>query len=141
MCVSSIRMGVLPHFSPLFSDVVVAGHDRSDLGVMVVPNVLECQKVLGEEGSDLSIAEIIKHPSFRTLVQGKLKSLAANSTGSSNRVVRLAVMTEMPSLDAHEITDKGSLNQRAILENRKDDVETLYAGNAANGVFHIKHEA
>jgi len=47
----------------------------------------------------------------------------------------------MPSLDAHEITDKGSLNQRAILENRKDDVETLYAGNAANGIFHIKHEA
>ena len=141
VCVSSIRMGILPHFSPLFSDVVVAGHDRSDLGVMVVPNVLECQKALGEEGSDLSIAEIIKHPSFRTLVQGKLKSLAANSTGSSNRVVRLAVMTEMPSLDAHEITDKGSLNQRAILENRKDDVETLYAGNAANGVFHIKHEA
>ena len=141
VCVSSIRMGVLPHFSPLFSDVVVAGHDRSDLGVMVVPNVLECQKVLGEEGSNLSIAEIIKHPSFRALVLGKLKSLAANSTGSSNRVVRLAVMTEMPSLDAHEITDKGSLNQRAILENRKDDVETLYAGNAANGVFYIKHEA
>ena len=141
VCVSSIRMGVLPHFSPLFSDVVVAGHDRSDLGVMVVPNVVECQKVLGEEGRNLSIAEIIKHPSFRALVLGKLKSLAANSTGSSNRVVRLAVMTEMPSLDAHEITDKGSLNQRAILENRKDDVETLYAGNAVNGVFHIKHEA
>ena len=141
VCVSSIRMGVLPHYSPLFSDVVVAGHDRSDLGVMVVPNVLECQKVLGEEGSNLSIAEIIKHPSFRALVLGKLKSLAANSTGSSNRVVRLAVMTEMPSLDSHEITDKGSLNQRAILENRKDDVETLYAGNAANGVLHIKHEA
>jgi len=66
--VSSLRMSVLKHFSPLFSDVVVAGHDRSDLGVMVVPNVWECQKVLGKEGSDLSIAEIIKNPTFRALV-------------------------------------------------------------------------
>lgn len=141
VCVSSIRLGLLKHFSPLFSDVVVTGHDRSDLGVMVVPNVQECRQVLGDESGDLSINDVIVNPAFRALVLEKLKSLAAESTGSSNRVVRLSVMTEMPSLDAHEITDKGSLNQRAILENRHRDVETLYAGNAADSVFHIKHEA
>lgn len=141
VCVTSIRLGVLKHFSPLFSDVVVTGHDRSDLGVMVVPNIQECRQVLGDQGSDLSMPQIIENPAFRALVLDKLQALAASSTGGSNRVARLSVMTQMPSLDAHEITDKGSLNQRAILENRHDDVETLYAGDAASGVFHIKHKA
>lgn len=141
VCVTSIRLGVLKHFSPLFSDVVVTGHDRSDLGVIVVPNTQECRQVLGDEGNGLSMSELIANPAFRAVVLDKLQALAATSTGGSNRVVRLSIMTEMPSLDAHEITDKGSLNQRAILENRKDDVETLYEGDAASGVFHIKHKA
>ena len=87
------------------------------------------------------MSELIANPAFRAVVLDKLQALAATSTGGSNRVVRLSIMTEMPSLDAHEITDKGSLNQRAILENRHSDVETLYAGDAASGIFHIKHKA
>lgn len=141
VCVSSIRMSVLQHFSPLFSDVVVTGHDRGDLGVMVVPNVQECRNLLGTAGKGIAIADVILNHTFRAHVLEQLKILASNSTGSSNRVARLSIMTEMPSLDAHEITDKGSLNQRSILENRHADIETLYAGDATNGIFHIKHEA
>jgi feruloyl-CoA synthase len=56
-----------------------------------------------------------------------LKSLAREATGSSNRVARAILAVEPPSLDAGEITDKGSFNQRAVLDRRKDIVEKLYA--------------
>ena len=60
---------------------------------------------------------------FRTL----LKELAQTSTGSSNRVARAMLMEQPPSIDAHEVTDKGSFNQGAVLSNRAALVEELYA--------------
>ena len=57
----------------------------------------------------------------------RLSALAAWSTGSSTRVARLALLAEPPSIDLGEVTDKGSLNQRALLANRYADVEALYA--------------
>ena len=56
----------------------------------------------------------------------KLKAMAATSTGSSTRVARLALLTEPPSIDRGEITDKGSLNQRLLLSHRAAAVEALY---------------
>jgi len=56
-----------------------------------------------------------------------LESLAHESTGSSNRITRAIVLTEPLSMDAHEITDKGSINQRSVLNNRAALVEDLYA--------------
>jgi feruloyl-CoA synthase len=55
--------------------------------------------------------------------------MAAASTGSSNRIVRAMLMEDPPSIDAHEITDKGSLNQGAILRNRAALVEELYGAS------------
>jgi feruloyl-CoA synthase len=53
-----------------------------------------------------------------------LKTFA--STGSSNRITRALVLEEPPSLDAGEMTDKGSINQRAVLKRRAALVEELY---------------
>jgi feruloyl-CoA synthase len=66
-----------------------------------------------------------------------LRDLKASSTGSSNRVVRLTLLTDLPRLDAHEITDKGSINQRAVLENRAQLVEELYQATPSSAVIKL----
>jgi feruloyl-CoA synthase len=77
--------------------------------------------------ADASAADILRHDVVRGKFLSLLRSLASESTGSSNRVARAIVAEEPPSLDAGEITDKGSFNQRAVLDRRKNIVEQLYA--------------
>jgi feruloyl-CoA synthase len=100
--VGPLRARLLEHFAPLVRDVVLAGADRDAIGALVFPSVAF------SEGD------------FRT----RLKSLAAS--GSSNRVERVLILEEPPSLDAGELTDKGTVNQRAVLHNRRHLVEELY---------------
>ena len=69
-------------------------------------------------------------PAVRAFFQAYLDRLAAQGTGSANRVVRLRLLAEPPSIDRGEITDKGSLNQRAVLAHRAADVDALYADAA-----------
>jgi feruloyl-CoA synthase len=64
---------------------------------------------------------------LRARLQEAFDRLAGNSTGSSTRIARALVMEVPPSIDASEITDKGSINQRAVLKNRASQVEQLYA--------------
>src|SRR5258706_1844806 len=99
--------------SPLVQDVVITGHDRARLGALVFPNAVVCR--------GLSAAEL------RARLQPVFERLARASTGSSTRVARVLIMTEAPSIDAGEVTDKGSINQRAVLKSRAALVERLYA--------------
>ena len=58
--------------------------------------------------------------------------MAATSTGSATRVARLCLLADLPSLDKGEITDKGSINQRAVLSHRAPLVDAFHAGTLAN---------
>ncbi|HLH43702.1 MAG TPA: feruloyl-CoA synthase [Bryobacteraceae bacterium] len=109
-----LRMKFLAHCSPWVRDAVITGHDRDDVGVLIFPDWDACRQLGGEQ----AVRE-----KFRALLQ----EMAASSTGSSNRIARALLMDDPPSIDAHEITDKGSLNQAAILQNRSALVEALYA--------------
>lgn len=101
--VGPLRARFIEHFAPLVRDVVFAGEGRGELGALVFP-------------AD-------KHPGEKFLE--KLRSL--ESTGISNRVTRVLLLEEPPSLDAGEMTDKGSINQRAVLAHRHHLVEELYS--------------
>jgi len=103
-----LRANFLHRAAPWAKDAVVAGHDREYISIIIIP----------EPGAP--------HQFF----SGVLHSLAKDSTGGSNRIARAVVLTEPLSLDAHEITDKGSINQRAVLTNRAALVEDLYASPA-----------
>jgi feruloyl-CoA synthase len=108
--VGPLRAKFIHQAAPYAKDIVVAGHDRDEVAGLIVPDMEACR------GVDLSSV-------FRAV----LESLARESTGSSNRITRAIVLTEPLSLDAHEITDKGSINQRSVLNNRAALVEDLYA--------------
>ncbi len=123
--VGAVRARVIAHFAPLVRDAVVTGHDRDDIGLLIVPDPQACADLCG--GPPPPGRALLTHPVLRARLTGLLTDLAASSTGSANRVVRLAVLDPLPSLDAQEITDKGSLNQRALLAHRATLVEELYA--------------
>jgi feruloyl-CoA synthase len=83
-------------------------------------------------------AEILANPAVRARFLSLLTGLAAESTGSSNRVTRAVLLEEPPSLDTGEITDKGSFNQRAVLDRRADLVEQLYLENPPPAILRVQ---
>jgi feruloyl-CoA synthase len=108
--VGPLRAKFIHQAAPYAKDVVVAGHDREDVAVLIIPDMEACR--------DIDLAG-----KFREI----LETLARSSTGSSNRISRAIILTDPLSMDAHEITDKGSINQRSVLNNRAGLVEDLYA--------------
>ncbi|MDE3177621.1 MAG: feruloyl-CoA synthase [Pseudomonadota bacterium] len=121
--VGPLRIAFLNLFEPLAQDVVIAGQDRDDVGALVFPNFA----ALAQLAPGLSPEAAVRDPRVKAAFAEKLRAMAAGSTGSSTKVTRLALMTEPPSIDRGEVTDKGSLNQRLLLVNRKADVDALYA--------------
>jgi feruloyl-CoA synthase len=111
--VGPLRAKINAACSPWVQDVVIAGHDRDRLGALVFPNAVVCR--------DMSATEV------RERLRPVFQQLAQAGTGSSTRVARALVMETPPSIDASEITDKGSINQRAVLKTRAALVERLYA--------------
>ena len=121
--VGPLRARIIAHFAPFFRDVVIAGLNRDDIAILAFPDIDGCRAFCGER----EIADILAHPLLIEDIRRRLKILAGAATGSSNRVARVLLLEEPPSLDRGEITDKGSINQRAVLSARASLVEELYA--------------
>lgn len=125
--VGPLRAAVIDHFAPLISDIVIAGINRDSIGGLVFADLNACRRLAPDLPAGAAMAQIVGHPSVRAEFQARLESLAAKATGSSNRITRIILLETPPSIDRHEMTDKGSINQRAVLENRADRVEELYS--------------
>lgn len=125
--VGALRARVVAHFAPLVRDVVIAGHDRDELGMLIVPDVEACRACCPDLRSEADSRDVLRHDAVRARFRALLGSFAATGTGSANRIARAILLDEPPSLDAQEVTDKGSLNQRAILTRRAQLVQALYA--------------
>jgi feruloyl-CoA synthase len=130
--VGPLRARILSHFAPLVRDVVIAGHDRDDVGLLIFADLRACCELFDGEPSNLPAAEVLEHDLVRARFRELIKSFAEQSTGSSTRIARAVLVEEPPSLDAGEVTDKGSLNQRAVLERRATLVEELYSSIEAS---------
>ncbi|HXH24930.1 MAG TPA: feruloyl-CoA synthase [Vicinamibacterales bacterium] len=123
--VGPLRARILAQAAGCAQDVVLTGHDREFVGALIFPNLDACRELAGL--ADAPAAEILSHPRVVGRFQDVLDALARESTGSSTRIARAMLLEEPPSLDAREITDKGSINQKAVLRHRAALVEELYA--------------
>jgi feruloyl-CoA synthase len=94
---------------------------------MVFPNVLACRKLSGLP-DDASLDAVLNAAPVQAHFQAMLDTLAKTATGSANRVAKLCLLSEPASLDKGEITDKGSINQRAVLSCRAAMVDALHEG-------------
>lgn len=133
--VGTLRTAAIAAASPVLQDVVVCGQDRDYVGLLGFPNLAACRAVAGDKDVQLSGEELIRHPAVIDVVKHGLSKMNAGAKGSSMKVRRVLLMTEPPSIDGGEITDKGYINQRATLERRKVLVDKLYAGG--EGVIEI----
>ncbi|MCF8478176.1 MAG: feruloyl-CoA synthase, partial [Pseudolabrys sp.] len=124
--VGPLRARFIDHCAPYVRDVVFAGADRDDIAALVFPDIEACGKLAGL-AADASAAAVVEAPPVRAKFAELLATLAADSQGSSTRVMRVILMAEPPSLDKGEMTDKGSINQRAVLTSRADLAAQLYA--------------
>jgi feruloyl-CoA synthase len=125
--VGPLRSRFLAHFAPYVRDVVIAGHDRDYVSALVLPDLAACREAAEPaEGEDATDTELLASKPVRTLFARLLETFAHEGTGSSNRIRALILMDSPPSIDANEVTDKGTLNQGSILDNRKSLVEELY---------------
>ncbi len=125
--VGPLRARFIDHFAPYVRDVVFAGPDRDDIVALVFPDVEACRKLAPEHAADAAPAAVLADIRVRMKFAELLKALAAASPGSSTRVTRAILMAEPASMDKGEMTDKGSINQRAVLKNRAALVDELYA--------------
>ena len=113
-----LRMTVLPALAGLVQDIVITGENRADLGLLVFPDP-QLGLATHEDGT-------IRDPDYCDGIRSVLANLARTATGSSNRIVRAIVLAEPPSVKAHEITAKGSLNNNAVLRHRAGFLDRLY---------------
>ncbi|HEY5908754.1 MAG TPA: feruloyl-CoA synthase, partial [Vicinamibacteria bacterium] len=125
--VGPLRARILARADGLVQDVVIAGHDRAFVTALVFPNLARCRALCPDLGDDAPTSAVLADLRVRAKFRGLLATLAAESTGSSTLVARALLLEAPPSIDAHEMTDKGSLNQRAVLANRAALVQSLYA--------------
>jgi feruloyl-CoA synthase len=125
--VGPLRARFVAHCAPYVTDVVVAGHDRDDAAALVVPNLAACRELADAPSRDAAPTQILACEGVRKAFLSLLKTFNAQAGGSSGRFARLILMDDPPSLDTGEMTDKGSVNQRAVLSRRAAMVDELYA--------------
>ena len=123
-----LRLMAISAGAPVIQDAVLTGHDRKELGLLVFPNPDGCRSLV-EKSDDAGLPELVKREEVRAALKKGLAKHNAANPASSRRIVRALILTAPPNIDANEITDKGYINQRAVLENRADMVAKIYADN------------
>lgn len=136
--VGPLRAKFIAHFAPYVRDIVIAGHDRTDLAGLVIVDLDNCRALCPDLPADAGIAQIVHDPRVRRRFAELVESYGRQATGSSTRIDRIVLLDEMPSLDVGEVTDKGSINQRAVLDHRLALVEDLYAAIPSSRVITAK---
>ena len=123
--VGTLRADIIAAVSPLIQDCVVAGLDQEYVAILAWPNMAAAREICAN--ANLSTPdELLRSPQLVEFVRDRLAKHNKGAGGSSGRVQRIMLMTEPPSIDGHEITDKGYVNQRATLERRTKLVEALF---------------
>jgi feruloyl-CoA synthase len=106
--------------------VVIAGINRDELSALVVLDLDGC-RVIDPALPAGDLAAAASDPIIRQAFAERLKKFAAEATGSSTRITRAVLLDTPLSIDRGEVTDKGSINQRAVLEHRTALIDALYA--------------
>jgi feruloyl-CoA synthase len=127
--VGELRTELVAAGAPVVQDLVVTGQDRSEIGLLVFPNPAGCRSLCRPElPENTPLADLIRQPEVQDALSAALTAHNARNPTSSRRVARALLLAEPPAIDAGEITDKGYINQRAVLTRRAALVERLHGG-------------
>ncbi|UQA63403.1 feruloyl-CoA synthase [Polyangium aurulentum] len=132
----AVRVAAIAAASPVIQDAVVTGHDRTEIGLLVFPSLAGCRAVCPGAPADAPLEALVDRPEVVARLREGLGAYNEANPASSTRIARALFLLEPPSIDAGEITDKGYINQRAVLERRTGLVEALYT-DSAPGVLRL----
>ena len=132
--VGELRTSAIAAATPVLLDALVTGQDRPFVGLLAWPNLHACRQLIGEP--EASYEQVVAHPAVRACVKSGLEAHNASTGGASSlRIARALLLTEPPSIDGNELTDKGYINQRAGLDRRAALVDRLYAAVPGDDVI------
>jgi feruloyl-CoA synthase len=134
--VGPLRANLLGALTPLVQDVVIAGLNQEYLGLLIFPQWLACA-ALAALPADTPHAQLAANAAVRAAIKQALQQHAAKHPASSTTIRRALLLIEPPSLERGEITDKGSINQKAVLRCRDEWQQRLYAEPAHATVIAI----
>lgn len=135
--VGALRVKALAALAPLAQDIVVAGHDREEAGFLVFANPAGCRGLCPDLPADVPLEQVLADARVTGRLKEGMATVKKEGGGSSTYATRALLMAEPPSIDANEITDKGYINQRAVLARRAGLVERLYAEPADATVIRL----
>ena len=124
--VGPLRSKIIAAGAPYIQDVVLTGINLKEVGAMVFPTA-KVRELSGLEAS-VPLADVLANDKVIAHFQNVINDLAKSATGSASRIARMCLLAEPPTIDRGEVTDKGSINQRAVLAHRADTVAKLHDG-------------
>jgi len=127
--VGPLRTAALIEGAPHVHDVVVTGHDRDEVGLLIFPRIDSCRALAGLPKEAEARLVVASEP-VRAFFTAMIERLSERATGSADRIMRALILVDPPSIDLGEVTDKGSINQRMVLAHRQAEVEALYGDGA-----------
>ncbi len=125
--VGPLRAKIIAAGAPYTQDAVITGLNMKEVGALIFPTPAIRQ--LAGLGADASLGQVVESPAVQAHFQQVVDQLAATATGSANRIARLHVLAEPPHIDRGEVTDKGSINQRAVLKHRDALVQAFHSND------------
>ncbi|MFZ3218707.1 MAG: feruloyl-CoA synthase [Rhodoferax sp.] len=123
--VGPLRSKIIAAGAPYIQDVVLTGINLKEVGAMVFPS--SAVRTLANLPAGAAMADVLASAPVVAQFQQIVNALAQAATGSANRIARMCLLAEPPTIDRGEVTDKGSINQRAVLTHRAATVEALHA--------------
>ncbi len=124
--VGPLRGKIIAAGAPYIQDVVLTGINLGEIGAMVFPT--QAVRGLSGLGADAPMSDVLASRPVLAHFQKLVNDLAAGSTGSASHIARMCLLSQPPTIDKGEITDKGSINQRSVLTHRADTVAALHDG-------------
>lgn len=128
-----LRASIVQQLAPLARDVIVAGLNRADVGILIFPDPV----TLSQLAPGVPKEEMHRDPRVVEAFRSRLREIASRATGSSNRVARAMLLDAPPDIDRGELTDKGTISQKAVLANRAALVDELYQEPASPRVLRM----
>jgi feruloyl-CoA synthase len=128
--VGRLKALVLGALMPVASDLIIVGADKDYLAALVFLDLAEARRLIGSEHAQL--AELSGHPLIKDFFGDRIAQHNKDNPGSSMRIRRIMIIPELPSSEAREMTDKGSLSRAAVLKHRAKAIEFLFDLNSSD---------
>jgi feruloyl-CoA synthase len=132
--VGPLRARFIAACAPLVRDVVISGINRDEVSALVILDLDGCRLINPALAPD-DLAAMAADPVVRDAFRERFTKFLATSTGSSTRITRAILIDSPLSIDRGEVTDKGSINQRSVLDHRKHAIDELYSPTPAAHVI------